>query len=126
MPPRLPMSRQRPKKPEPPARKPVPVPIERSVDFCRVFVDGKKLPGNLRIRQAMELVEQHENAFVWLSLKAPSVDQMEKIAETFDLDDLIVDDIVDAHQRPKIDRYDEQLFMVVRSCLLYTSDAADE
>ncbi|QYH19756.1 magnesium and cobalt transport protein CorA [Corynebacterium aquatimens] len=115
MPPRLPMSRQRPKKPEPPARKPVPVPIERSVDFCRVFVDGKKLPGNLRIRQAMEVVEQHENAFVWLSLKAPSVDQMEKIAETFDLDDLIVDDIVDAHQRPKIDRYDEQLFMVVRS-----------
>ena len=113
MPPRIPLTRPKAKKPEPSAY--VPVPIERSVDFCRVFVDGKRLPNNYRVPQALEMAEQHENAFVWLSLKAPSVDQMERVAAVFDLDDLIVDDIVDAHQRPKIDRYDEQLFMVVRS-----------
>nr|WP_256478034.1 magnesium and cobalt transport protein CorA [Corynebacterium stercoris] len=109
------MPRPRIPKQEQPAHKPVPVPIERSVDFCRVFVDGKRLPGNFRVRQAAEMVEDLDNAFVWLSLKAPSEDQMERLAEVFELDDLIVDDIVDAHQRPKIDRYDEQLFMVVRS-----------
>ncbi|MEH0146087.1 magnesium and cobalt transport protein CorA [Corynebacterium sp. Q4381] len=113
MPPRIPLTRPKAKKPAPPAY--VPVPIERSVDFCRVFVDGKRLPNNYRVPQALEMAEQHDNAFVWLSLKAPSVDQMERVAAVFDLDDLIVDDIVDAHQRPKIDRYDEQLFMVVRS-----------
>ena len=115
MPPRIPLPRQLSKKPEPPQRKPLPVPLERSVDFCRVFVDGKRLPGNARVGEAIEATNTHDNAFVWLSLKAPSIDQMERIASLFDIDDLIVDDVVDAHQRPKIERYDEQLFMVVRS-----------
>lgn len=115
MPPRIPLSLPRTKKPEPPSRRYPPVPIERSVDFCRVFIDGKRMPGNKRIGDALEIVQQHDNAFVWLSLKAPSDQQMEKIAAIFDLDDLVVDDIIDAHQRPKVDRYDEQLFMVVRS-----------
>lgn len=115
MPPRIPLPRQLSKKPEPPQRKPLPVPLERSVDFCRVFVDGKRLPGNARVGEAIDATNTHDNAFVWLSLKAPSIDQMERIASLFDIDDLIVDDVVDAHQRPKIERYDEQLFMVVRS-----------
>lgn len=115
MPPRIPLSLPRSKKPEPPSRPYPPVPIERSVDFCRVFIDGKRMPGNKRIGDALDIVQQHDNAFVWLSLKAPSDQQMEKIAAIFDLDDLVVDDIIDAHQRPKVDRYDEQLFMVVRS-----------
>lgn len=115
MPPRIPLTRPRPKKSQPPARKPIPVPIERSIDFCRVFVDGTRLPQNFRVAEAIELVNQRENAFVWLSLKAPNIEQMERLAGLFDIHDLIVDDIVDAHQRPKIERYDEQLFMVVRS-----------
>lgn len=115
MPPRIPLSLQRSKKPEPPSRPYPPVPVERSVDFCRVFIDGKRQPGNRRIGEALDFVQEHENSFVWISLKSPSDQQMEKIAAMFDLDDLIVDDIIDAHQRPKVDRYDDQLFMVVRS-----------
>ncbi|OFT85925.1 magnesium and cobalt transport protein CorA [Corynebacterium sp. HMSC29G08] len=115
MPPRIPLTRPRPKRPEPPSTTPIRVPIERAMDFCRVFVDGKRLPGSIRVNQAMEIVQQHENAFVWLSLKSPTEDQMERLAGIFDIDDLIVDDVLDAHQRPKIERYDEQLFMVVRS-----------
>ena len=122
MPPRIPMPGQRPKKVQPPTRN-IPVPLERQIDFCRVFVDGKRQPGNVRMSHALEVVERYENAFVWLSLKEPTTEQMEKIAEVFDIEDLVVDDVVDAHQRPKIERHDEQLFMVVRSvsCLLYTS-----
>lgn len=108
------MPGQRPKKVQPPTRN-IPVPLERQIDFCRVFVDGKRQPGNVRMMHALEVVERYENAFVWLSLKEPSTEQMEKIAEIFDIEDLVVDDVVDAHQRPKIERHDEQLFMVVRS-----------
>lgn len=114
MPPRIPMPGQRPKKVQPPTGG-IPVPLERQIDFCRVFVDGKRQPGNVRMGHALEVVERYENAFVWLSLKEPSNEQMEKIAEIFDIEDLVVDDVVDAHQRPKIERHDEQLFMVVRS-----------
>ena len=84
------------------------MPIERSIDFCRIFVDGKRQPGNARVAQALERVNQHDNAFVWLSLKEPTTTQMERIAELFDLHDCIVDDVIDAHQRPKVERYDDQ------------------
>lgn len=116
MPSRFTIPGQRPKRDVAPVRETaLPVPIERSIDFCRVFVDGKRQPGNVRVTHALDVVERDENAFVWLSLREPTNAQMEKIAEIFDIEDLVVDDVVDAHQRPKIERHDEQLFMVVRS-----------
>ena len=115
MPPRIPMPGQRPKRVEPPRRPTIPVPLERQIDFCRVFVDGKRQPGNVRMAHALEVVERYENAFVWLSLKEPTNEQMEKIAEIFDVEDLVVDDVVDAHQRPKIERYDDMLFSVFKT-----------
>ncbi|WKD57697.1 Magnesium transport protein CorA [Corynebacterium capitovis DSM 44611] len=125
MPPRIPLPRQRAKQPA--AVEPaVPVPIERSADFCRVFVDGKRLPGDARINHALQITEQHDNAFVWLSLREPTQQQMMRIAEIFDLHDLIVDDVVDAHQRPKVERYDDQLFMVVRSVYYRDDEEVDD
>ena len=59
MPPRLPIPGQRPKKVQPPSTGPVPVPIERQIDFCRVFVDGKRQPGNVRMAHALEVVERY-------------------------------------------------------------------
>lgn len=115
MPPRIPIPGQRPKKVQPPSSQQIPVPVERQIDFCRVFVDGKRQPGNVRMTHALEVAERYDNAFVWLSLKEPTTEQMERIAEVFDIEDLVVDDVVAAHQRPKIERHDEQLFMVVRS-----------
>ncbi|WP_421629212.1 magnesium and cobalt transport protein CorA [Corynebacterium pseudogenitalium] len=115
MPPRIPLSRKSSKSTLQPSRIPVKVPLERSIDFCKVFVDGKRVPGNYRIPQALQVAREHDNAFMWVSLKGPTDEQMTKISSFFDIDDLIVDDVVDAHQRPKVERYDEQLFMVVRS-----------
>ncbi len=115
MPPLIPLPRQRLRRPPQPQAPTVPVPIERSTDFCRVFVDGKRLPGEARITHSLDIARQHDNAFVWLSLREPTNAQMERLREIFDLHELIVDDIVDAHQRPKVERYDDQLFMVVRS-----------
>ncbi|MDY5784648.1 MULTISPECIES: magnesium and cobalt transport protein CorA [unclassified Corynebacterium] len=115
MPPRIPLPRQRPKRPSAGSPAIVPVPIERSTDFCRIFVDGKRLPGEARLTQALAIANQHENAFVWLSLREPTNTQMERLGELFGLHELIVDDIVAAHQRPKVERYNDQLFLVVRS-----------
>lgn len=129
MPPRLPLPLQRSKRPDAasePSSRSVPIPIERNVDFCRIFLDGKKLPGEARVTQALKMVEDHENAFLWLSLSEPNTTQMERIAEIFNLHDLIVDDVVDAHQRPKMERYDDQLFMVVRSVYYRDDEEVDD
>lgn len=55
------------------------------------------------------------SGFVWLSLHEPSEEQMLQVAEIFGVHHLIVEDACSAHQRPKVERYDDQLFIVVRS-----------
>ena len=40
---------------------------------------------------------------------------MTKVASEFRIHELIVEDVVQAHQRPKLERYDDQLFVVARS-----------
>ena len=116
MPPKIPLPRNRSK---PPAnsvhRRPVPIPVERSVDFCRVFIGGVNQPGTYHFSKAMKSVQAADNGYVWLSLKEPSVEQMEQVAEEFGIHELIVEDAVTAHQRPKVERYGDQLFMVVRT-----------
>ncbi|KGF20728.1 magnesium and cobalt transport protein CorA [Corynebacterium tuscaniense] len=114
MPPKIPLPRNR-KASAHRDRRPLPVPVERSVDFCRVFVDGVNQPGTYQFSTAMQRVQGADNAYVWLSLKEPSVEQMEQVAEQFGIHELIVEDAVTAHQRPKVERYGDQLFIVVRT-----------
>nr|WP_231587637.1 magnesium/cobalt transporter CorA [Corynebacterium comes] len=96
-------------------RPPFRVPLERAVDHCRVFTDGMRRPGEYHVSSALQEVREHGNGFVWLGLQEPDAHQMERVAEEFGIHPLIVEDAVTAHQRPKVERYDDQLFLVVRS-----------
>ncbi|AJK68829.1 magnesium/cobalt transporter CorA [Corynebacterium marinum] len=91
------------------------VPLERAIEHCRVFTDGTRRPGEYHVSSALQEVRDHGNGFVWLGLHEPDSHQMERVAEEFGIHPLIVEDAVTAHQRPKVERYDDQLFMVVRS-----------
>lgn len=112
MPPRI--SRRNARNVSTPARG-ISVPVERAVDHCRVFHDGLRLAGDYPVATALDAARKVPTGFVWLSLHEPSTKQMEKIAEIFGIHELIVDDAVAAHQRPKVERYNDQLFVVVRS-----------
>ncbi|WP_198168766.1 magnesium and cobalt transport protein CorA [Agromyces aureus] len=46
---------------------------------------------------------------------APSAIEVTELAEAWDLHPLLVEDLLQAHQRPKLDRYGDVLFLVVRS-----------
>lgn len=100
-------------------------PLDEIVDHCWLFIDGVRMPGEVKHTQALEMFhdrlgepereQKPLNDFIWLSLNAPNADHMYAVAEAFDVHDLIVEDIVSAHQRPKVERYDNQLFMVLKS-----------
>ena len=51
----------------------------------------------------------------WIGLAQPSVEEFDEIAEQFDLHELAVVDAVKAHQRPKLERYGDALFVVLRT-----------
>ena len=57
---------------------------------------------------------QSDDAVVWLGLYEPSKGEFEAVAREFQLHELAVEDAVRAHQRPKLERYDDTLFLVLR------------
>ena len=57
---------------------------------------------------------QADGAVAWLGLFEPSSGEFESVAREFDLHELAVEDAVKAHQRPKLERYGEMLFLVLR------------
>ncbi|PRW64816.1 magnesium/cobalt transporter CorA [Actinopolyspora mortivallis] len=94
-----------------------------SVVDCAVYVDGVRLPGEWTHEQAMSEVRSRRNGFVWIGLHEPDQRQINGVAETFGLHELAVEDAVHAHQRPKLERYDDTLFMVLKT-VHYVPDRA--
>ena len=50
----------------------------------------------------------------WLGLYEPTDEELEDVAREFDLHELAVEDAIHAHQRPKLERYGDTLFLVLR------------
>ena len=91
------------------------VPLSAFVVDCAVYVDGLRLEGRWNHRDAIAEVRRREEGFVWVGLHEPDAEQIDDIAEVFGLHPLAVDDAVHAHQRPKIERYDDMLFSVFKT-----------
>ncbi|KQZ70389.1 MULTISPECIES: magnesium/cobalt transporter CorA [unclassified Nocardioides] len=55
------------------------------------------------------------DSFVWVGLLDPTEEELVEVAEEFGLHNLAVEDAVKAHQRPKLEKYDDSLFMVLKT-----------
>ena len=64
--------------------------------------------------------------FVWLGLYQPSETELTEVAEAFGLHALAVEDAVKAHQRPKVDLYDDHLFLILKTLWYVDEDDAVE
>ncbi|CAN5436852.1 magnesium/cobalt transporter CorA [soil metagenome] len=53
--------------------------------------------------------------FAWIGLYRPTEEELRSVAEEFSLHPLSVEDALKGHQRPKLERYGEVLFVVLRS-----------
>ncbi|MDF3285372.1 MULTISPECIES: magnesium and cobalt transport protein CorA [unclassified Gordonia (in: high G+C Gram-positive bacteria)] len=93
----------------------IPVPIARAIVDCAVYVDGHRQPGRIGYSEALEQVRSTGEGFVWLGLHSPDDEQMTGVAEVFGLHELVVEDAVHAHQRPKLEIYDNTQFLVLRT-----------
>jgi len=64
--------------------------------------------------------------FVWLGLYRPSEHELAGVAEAFGLHPLSVEDALKAHQRPKLERYGEVMFLVLKTLWYVDADDAVE
>jgi magnesium transporter len=108
-----------PERDEPPHPHPDGPPAEQAVVDCGIYVDGKRLSGTFTHAEARakvgELQLAGQQAFAWIGLHEPTEHQMQEVGAVFGLHPLAVEDAVQAHQRPKLERYDETLFLVLKT-----------
>ncbi|MDN3060917.1 magnesium/cobalt transporter CorA [Streptomyces hygroscopicus] len=88
--------------------------VTSAVVDCGVYRDGKRVSDHVSPARAMERVRE-EGGFAWIGLHEPTEREFAGIAQEFGLHPLAVEDAVQAHQRPKLERYDDTLFTVFKT-----------
>ena len=102
-----------------PDAKSIHIPVARAMVDCGIYCEGGRLPGKYTHAAALnkvhDLEREGKEAFVWIGLHEPDEHQMQAVADVFCLHELAVEDAVHAHQRPKLERYDKTLFLVLKT-----------
>jgi magnesium transporter len=84
---------------------------------CAHYKDGARQHEEaLSAEQAAEIRRRRgEGEFVWIGLHDPHEGDLERLQQLFGLHELAVEDAQSAHQRPKIEEYGEDSFIVLRT-----------
>jgi magnesium transporter len=101
-------------------------PLGTAVVNCAVYVSGVRQPGDHPADVAIREVRESGDGFVWIGLHEPSEKEFAGIVELFGLHPLAVEDAVHAHQRPKLERYDDSLFTVFKTVCYVEHDQLTE
>jgi magnesium transporter len=78
-----------------------------------VYVDGVRRAEPESLEQTFETLSGH-GGMAWIGLYRPTAAEMAAVANEFGLHALAVEDAISAHQRPKLERYEDNLFTVLR------------
>src|SRR5215203_281910 len=78
-----------------------------------IYVDGHRAAEPSSLRETYEALRQ-ERGVAWIGLYRPTEEEFASVAEEFGLHELAVEDALEAHQRPKLERYGQTLFVVLR------------
>jgi magnesium transporter len=80
---------------------------------CAIYRDGHRAQGPEDFSDALAAARA-AGGFVWVGLHEPSEQEFGLVSEEFALHPLAVEDALKAHQRPKLEIYDDSLFVVLK------------
>jgi magnesium transporter len=84
------------------------------VDCAHYKEDGRQHEGALTVDEAARR-HSEEDGFVWIGLHDPDPKELREIADRFNLPELAVEDAMQAHQRPKLEDYENGYFLVLHT-----------
>ncbi|GHF40480.1 magnesium transport protein CorA [Streptomyces mashuensis] len=90
---------------------------------CAIYRDGHRTEGAADFSDALDEARASRDAFLWIGLHEPTEKEFELVTSEFRLHPLAVEDALNAHQRPKLEVYDDSLFVVLKPVVY--DDAAD-
>ncbi|SNR82849.1 magnesium transporter [Actinomadura mexicana] len=89
-----------------------------------IYAGGKRRDIEGDISDAFDLAREDGECFLWIGLFEPDEDEFELVKDELNLHPLAAEDAVSAHQRPKMERYDDTLFVVLKT-LAYIDETSD-
>ncbi|MCX5611335.1 magnesium and cobalt transport protein CorA [Streptomyces sp. NBC_00047] len=98
--------------PAPPAPTP---PNHRSVIDSAVYRDGRRVASPATLADTFRKLHEEPDGMAWIGLHRPTEPELHSLAAEFNLHELAVEDALEAHQRPKLERYGDTLFVVLRA-----------
>ncbi|MET9126596.1 MULTISPECIES: magnesium and cobalt transport protein CorA [unclassified Streptomyces] len=107
----------------PPAAPPAPrtdppapeVPDTGSVVQAALYRDGVRVSTPASLADTFRELRDQPDGMAWIGLARPTEAELLSLAAEFDLHPLAVEDAMEAHQRPKLERYGDTLFVVLRA-----------
>ena len=80
---------------------------------CGVYRDGHR-DGSVPLERVHE-VYREKGVFAWIGLYEPTEDEFDAIRREFSLHPLAVEDAIESHQRPKLELFDDMVFLVLKT-----------
>ena len=86
-----------------------------------VYVQGRRQAEPASLEMTYEMLRA-EQGMGWIGLYRPDPSEVRSVAAEFTIHDLAVEDTISAHQRPKLERYGDVLFTVLRPARYIEAD----
>jgi magnesium transporter len=80
-----------------------------------IYHDGARIETPASLATTYAALDRHPASMAWIGLYRPSIEELTSLAGQFGLHELAVEDAIVAHQRPKLERYGDTLFVVLRA-----------
>lgn len=92
---------------------------------CAVYENGSRRGGSLPIIGSRAAAAE-AGGFVWLGLYEPTEEEFADATAEFDFHEMAVEDALVAHQRPKLDLYDDSILIVLKTARYLDDEEAVE
>lgn len=103
-----------PRAPAPDAEPPAPeTPEPPSIVQAALYRDGVRVSSPATLADTFRELREQPSGMAWIGLARPTESELLSLAAEFDLHPLSVEDAMEAHQRPKLERYGDTLFVVL-------------
>ncbi|MFD7326912.1 magnesium and cobalt transport protein CorA [Streptomyces sp. NPDC059875] len=88
--------------------------MRRVIVDSAIYRDGRRTEGPADLSDALDEARATGDAFLWVGLHEPTEAEFAHVSSEFALHPLAVEDALKAHQRPKLEVYDDSLFVVLK------------
>ena len=92
------------------------------VAHIAIYGNGSLTDGAPTLEDTFEYLRDH-GGMAWISLEGPIAADIRAIADEFSIHALPIDDAISAHQRPKLEKYGDVFFVVLRPARYVAAEA---